>query len=102
MTSVVENRRRDGDVLVPTSRRNASPKVGEEDSTAVVHTLTQLSDWRPVLRNTYMEIKCVKFSIAPTDLFQLRLKLLPHFVVNLINKFLVGHNGFQGVTLTFA
>ena len=96
MTSVVENRRRDGAVLVPTSRRNASLKVGEEDSTAVVHTLTQLSDWRPVLRNTYMQIKCVKFSIAPTDLFQLRLKLLPHFVVNLINKFLVGHNGFQG------
>ena len=95
MTSVVRDTCGDGNVLVSTNRPNALSKVGEEDS-AMVHSLTQQSNWVPVLRNTYMEIKCVKFSAAPTDLFQSRLKSLPHFIVNLINKFLVGRLGFQG------
>lgn len=95
MTSVVRDTCGDENVLVSTNRPNVLSKVGEEDS-AMVHSLTQQSNWVPVIRNTYMEIKCVKFSAAPTDLFQSRLKSLPHFIVNLINKFLVGRLGFHG------
>ena len=65
------------------------------------HKLTIASDWKKIISNTYMEIKIVKFHPSPTDEFQLHLKLLPHFIVNEINKFLTGTGGFRKCHLDF-